>query len=154
MAAAIQSTPDFCFATRMPRLRFVWEIGENIRLPGSAKDWERVFANLFLNTVQVMQKPGRIDIDARQVSGVLIITVSDNGPGIPPEILPRLFRPNVSTKKTNSGRTGLGLHIVASIVDGYSGRVVAANHERGKGAVFTITLPFTDRNRDLEPGTK
>ena len=154
IADAIQSTTDYCIATRKPRLRFVCEIGENIRLPGSAKDWERVFANLFLNTVQVMQKPGRIDINARQVSGVLTITVSDNGPGIPPEILPRLFRPNVSTKKTSNGRTGLGLHIVASIVDGYLGRVIAANHERGKGAVFTITLPTTDRNRDLELGTK
>ena len=149
IAAAIQSTTDYCVAARKPRTRFVCEIGANIRLPGSAKEWERVFANLFLNTVQAMQKPGRIDIDARQTGGALTITVSDNGPGIPPEILPRLFRPNVSTKKATDSRTGLGLHIVASIVDRYSGRVVAANHERGKGAVFTITLPLADKNRDV-----
>ncbi len=147
IADAIQSTTDYCIAARKPRHRFICQIGENIRLPGSAKDWERVFANLFLNTVQIMQKPGRIGIHAQQVDGALTITVSDNGPGIPPEILPRLFRPNVSTKKTGSSRTGLGLHIVASIVDKYSGQVAAANHERGKGAVFTITLPST-RGRD------
>jgi signal transduction histidine kinase len=151
IADAIQSTTDYCVAARKPRTRFVCEIGKNIRLPGSAKDWERVFANLFLNTVQVMQKPGRIDIQARQDNSALTITVSDNGPGIPPEILPRLFRPNVSTKKANSSRTGLGLHIVASIVDKYSGRVAAANHERGKGAIFTITLPLADNRKDLSP---
>ena len=149
IADAIQSTTDYCIAVRKPRVRFVYEIGANIRLPGSAKDWERVFINLFLNTVQAMQKPGRIDVRAQQSGGVLTITVSDNGPGIPPEILPRLFRPNVSTKKTNDSRTGLGLHIVASIVDGYAGRVAAANHERGKGAVFTITLPLADHHREV-----
>jgi signal transduction histidine kinase len=153
IADAIQSTTDYCIVARKPRIRFVREIDENIRLPGSAKDWERVFANLFLNTVQIMQKPGRIDIGAQQANGVLTITVSDNGPGIPPEILPRLFRPNVSTKKTKGGRTGLGLHIVASIVDKYSGRVVAANGERGKGAIFTITLPLNDGRRELSPQT-
>ena len=151
IADAIQSTTDYCIVARKPRIRFVREIGEDIRLPGSAKDWERVFANLFLNTVQIMQKPGRIDVGAQQANGVLTITVSDNGPGIPPEILPRLFRSNVSTKKTNSGRTGLGLHIVASIVYKYSGRVVASNGERGKGAIFTITLPSNDGRREPSP---
>ncbi len=148
IADAIQSTTDYCIVARKPRIRFVHEIDQNIRLPGSAKDWERVFANLFLNTVQIMQKPGRIDVAAQQNKDILTITVSDNGPGIPPEILPRLFRPNVSTKKSNRGRTGLGLHIVASIVQKYSGRVVAANHERGKGAIFAITLPLNDNRRD------
>jgi C4-dicarboxylate-specific signal transduction histidine kinase len=87
-----------------------------------------------------MQKPGRIDIEGQQLEGSLSITVSDNGPGIPADILPRMFRPNVSTK-TSRSRSGLGLHIVASIVKKYSGRVTAANRERGSGAVFTISLP-------------
>jgi signal transduction histidine kinase len=51
-----------------------------------------------------------------------------------------MFRPNVSTK-TSRARSGLGLHIVASIVEKYSGSVVAANREQRKGAVFTISLP-------------
>lgn len=148
IADSIQSTTDYCVVARKPRIKFVSEIRENIRLPGSSKDWERVFVNLFLNTVQIMHKPGRIDIGAQRSNNVLTITVSDNGPGIPPEILPRMFRPNVSTKKTDKSRTGLGLHIVASIVNGYEGRVVAANHERGKGAIFTITLPVGDSRRD------
>ncbi len=138
---AIQSVTDYCTAVRKPRMRFVRQVPADFRLPGSAKDWERVFANLFLNTVQIMHKPGRIDISAQQVETYLTITVSDNGPGIPADILPRMFRPNVSTKTSNSARSGLGLHIVASIVKKYSGRVVASNRERSSGAVFTISLP-------------
>ena len=138
---AVQSVTDYCIATRKPRIRFVRQLPAEVRLPGSAKDWERVFANLFLNTAQIMHKPGRIDIAAQQAENSLAITVSDNGPGIPPDMLPRLFRPHVSTKTSKSGRTGLGLHIVASIVKKYSGRVTAANRERANGAVFTISLP-------------
>ena len=96
---AIQSVTDYCVATRKPRMRFLSRAAADLRLPGASKDWERVFANLFLNAAQIMQKPGRIDVDAQQSGEGLVITVSDNGPGIPVDILPRLFRPNVSTKK-------------------------------------------------------
>jgi signal transduction histidine kinase len=137
---AIQSVTDYCIAARKPRLRFVREIATDTRLPGSAKDWERVFLNLFLNAAQIMQKPGRIDIEARQLENTLCITVSDNGPGIPVDLLPRIFRTNVSTKTSHS-RSGRGLHIVASIVKQYAGRVNAANRDHGNGAVFTISLP-------------
>ncbi len=140
---AIQSVTDYCIAGRKPRMRFVRQIPPELRLPGSAKDWERVFANLFLNAAQIMHKPGRIDISAQQRDGTLTITVSDNGPGIPIDILPRMFRPNVSTKTSSARRSGLGLHIVASIVKKYSGRVLAANSEPASGAVFTILLPVS-----------
>jgi len=138
---AIQSVTDYCVAARKPRMRFARRIASDVRLPGSAKDWERVFANLFLNAAQITQRPGRIDIEAQEIEGGLSITVADNGPGIPEDILPRMFRPNVSTKNKASGRSGLGLHIVDSIVKKYSGRVSAENRERGNGAVFTIFLP-------------
>jgi signal transduction histidine kinase len=151
---AIQSVTDYCVAGRRPRMRFVQDIGGGIRLPGSPKDWERVFANLFLNTLQIMQKPARIDISAQQEDGFLTITVSDNGPGIPTEILPSLFRPNVSTKSATLARSGLGLHIVASIVKKHGGRVVAANRDRVSGAVFTISLPAFEPRRELSPETR
>ena len=137
---AIQSVTDYCIAARKPRLRFVRDIPTDTRLPGSAKDWERVFLNLFLNAAQIMQKPGRIDIEAQQLESILCITVSDNGPGIPADLLPRIFRTNVSTK-TSRSRSGRGLHIVAAIVKQYAGRVTAANRVRGNGAVFTISIP-------------
>jgi signal transduction histidine kinase len=138
---AIQSVTDYCQAARKPRMRWVRRIPADVRLPGSSKDWERVFVNLFLNTAEIMHRPGRIEIETRATEQSLSITVSDNGPGIPEDILPRLFRPHVSTKTGTRARSGLGLHIVASIVKKYAGRVGAANRERGTGAVFTIFLP-------------
>lgn len=137
---AIQSTIDYCSAARRPRLQFSRDFSSSICLPGSNKDWERVFANLFLNSVQALKKPGRISVTARESEGGLNIAISDNGPGIRPEILPRMFQPNVSTKKTGA-RSGLGLHIVATIVHRYSGHISAANNERRSGATFTIELP-------------
>lgn len=138
---AIQSVTDYCAAARKPRMRWIRRIPADIRLPGSPKDWERVFANLFLNTAEIMHCPGRIEIETKTAEEGLSIIVSDNGPGIKPDLLPRIFRPNVSTKLGGAARSGLGLHIVASIVKKYAGRVGAANRERGSGAVFTIFLP-------------
>ena len=138
---AIQSVTDYCVAARKPGLKFVRQIKPDIRMPGSSKDWERVFANLFLNTAQIIQRPGRIEIGAQQANGTLTITVADDGPGIPPDILPRVFRSYVSTKKNAISRSGLGLHIVASIVKKHAGRVQAANREGTSGAVFTLSIP-------------
>jgi signal transduction histidine kinase len=138
---AIQSVTDYCIAARKPRIRFVQDVEATIRLPGSAKDWERVFANLFLNTVQIVCEPARIDIAAEKTEGLLTIKVWDDGPGIPTEILGSLFRARVSTKSAANRRCGLGLHIVATIVKKYSGRVLAGNRDGSSGAIFTISLP-------------
>ena len=135
---AIQSVTDYCIASRRPRMRFVRQIPEDFQLPGAAKDWERVFVNLFLNSVQMMHKPGRIDIAAQRNAEGALLTISDNGPGIPEEILPHIFNAKVSTKVKGDGRSGLGLTIVASIVKKYSGRVQASNRDRGTGAIFQI----------------
>jgi signal transduction histidine kinase len=139
---AIQSTQDFCITARKPRLEFSKQLAPGMSLPGSAKDWERVFVNLFLNAAQAFRRPGSIEIAGSRVDDGLRIQVSDNGPGIPIDILPRVFRPNVSTKPGPTKRSGLGLHIVASIVRHYGGKVTASNRDTGSGAVFTLTLPW------------
>jgi signal transduction histidine kinase len=142
VSAATQYVTDYCIAARKPRMRFVSEVPAELKLPGSTQDWERVFVNLFLNAAQIMKKPGRIDIASQMLDGTLHISISDSGPGIPDDILPRMFRTNVSTKVSRNARTGLGLHIVAAIVKKYGGSISAANRVRGSGAVFTISLPY------------
>ena len=148
---AIQSARDFCITARKPHIEFTRKLGPGIPLPGSAKDWERVFANLFLNAAQAFRKPGAIEIAAENRDDGIRILVLDNGPGIPVDILPRIFRPNVSTKSGSMRRSGLGLHIVASIVKRYGGKVTAANRDTRSGAVFTISLPLTPmRSQGIE----
>lgn len=138
---AIQSAQDFCLTARKPHIEFSRKLSAGIPLPGSAKEWERVFVNLFLNAAQAFRKPGLIEITTEKVDDTWKILIADNGPGIPIEILSRIFRPNVSTKSGSARRSGLGLHIVASIVKRYGGKVTAANRDTRSGAMFTITVP-------------
>jgi signal transduction histidine kinase len=70
----------------------------------------------------------------------VIISIKDNGPGIHPEILPRLFTKFAS--KSDIG-TGLGLYISKNIVEAHGGRIWAQNNPDGKGAIFTFTLPLS-----------
>jgi signal transduction histidine kinase len=147
---AIQSARDFCITARRPHIEFTTRLAPGIPLPGSAKDWERVFANLFLNAAQAFRKPGCIEIATEKIdeAGFKILVI-DTGPGIPVEILPRIFRPNVSTKLGSARRSGLGLHIVASIVKRYGGKVTAANRDTRSGAVFTISMPLSSPRPQL-----
>jgi two-component system sensor kinase FixL len=71
-----------------------------------------------------------------QDDGVLRITVIDNGPGFPSDVLERLFEPFVTTKANG---LGLGLSICRSIIGAHGGRVSARNTDRG--ALLEITLP-------------
>jgi two-component system sensor histidine kinase VicK len=69
----------------------------------------------------------------------VIISIKDNGTGIDPEILPRLFTKFAS--KSDIG-TGLGLFISKNIVEAHGGKMWAENNPDGKGAIFTFTLPL------------
>jgi signal transduction histidine kinase len=137
---AIQHADDFLQVTRAATVSWHREIEPGLRLPGSTAAWERVFVNLFLNAVQIKPEEAVIEIRARRQAEKLVITVADNGPGISAEILPHIFEPRFTTKRSRS-RTGLGLHIVSSIVRANGGTVNAENREP-RGALFTITLPL------------
>jgi two-component system C4-dicarboxylate transport sensor histidine kinase DctB len=70
---------------------------------------------------------------------VLRVAVEDNGPGIPLQVLPKLFRSFVTTKPRGQG-TGLGLRICRRIIEEMQGTITAANRPQG-GACFEILLP-------------
>ncbi len=134
---AMQFTQDFLTAVHRPKIDFVPLLEPGLRMK-SGFALERVLVNLFLNAAQAMPRGGRVEIRARQIAGDVEIEVSDEGPGIAPEILAEIFKPHFSTK---SPRSGLGLHIVATIMRENSGTVSAANRTESHGAVFTIVLP-------------
>jgi two-component system, OmpR family, sensor histidine kinase VicK len=72
--------------------------------------------------------------------GEVIVSVKDNGQGIDPDILPRLFSKFAVT--SNIGGTGLGLFISKNIIEAHGGRIWAENNANGKGATFSFTLPI------------
>jgi signal transduction histidine kinase len=108
-----------------------------ILLPGEASDWERVFMNLFLNAMQATKGAGKVVARARRDGDQYSISVADNGPGIPEELIGKVLRSRVSTR---GAQGGLGLSIVKAIVVSHAGTVEVHNQASG-GAVFLIQLP-------------
>jgi signal transduction histidine kinase len=127
---ASQFCQDYLECANRPKLEFSSEIDTDFRLKGDAAGWERVFVNLFLNSAQAGAKTIRLRAQGSE------IVVSDDGPGIAVELLPRIFQPRVSTKSIISG---LGLYVVQSIVEQNGGLVTATNGPNG-GAVFTMGI--------------
>ncbi len=103
----------------------------------------QVFLNLMLNAAQAMPD-GRagentVTISTREEGGQVVVSVSDTGSGIAPEVLPRIFDPFFSTKRIGEG-TGLGLFISQGIVKD-AGGVISVKSKLGAGSTFEVRLP-------------
>jgi len=100
-----------------------------------------VLVNLMRNAIDAMQDSPRrvLRITARVEGARAILSVTDTGPGIPGDILPRLFEPFVSSKPAGAG-LGLGLVISAQLVRAFGGTLQASNRDQG-GASFVVDLP-------------
>ena len=109
---------------------------------GDAHQLMQVFLNLMLNSEQAMREVrdrGTLRIRLEKNEKSVAVVFQDDGPGIPPEILPNIFDPFYTTKRPGRG-TGLGLSICKAILREHNGNVEAASGPGG-GAVFTVTLP-------------
>ncbi len=109
-----------------------------------AHQLQQVFLNLVTNAEQAMEKSPResqrLIVRTRRMGAVIRIDVEDTGPGIPPNLLERIFNPFFTTKPTGSG-TGLGLSISLGIVREHEGRIWAENAPQG-GARFIVEVPI------------
>ncbi len=105
---------------------------------------QQALSNLLLNAV-VHTPPGSpIWLQARQEESSLVMNVLDSGPGLPPELLPRIFDKFFRAPDAPAGGSGLGLAIVKGFVEAHGGQITAANRPGG-GAVFTIRIPQTEK---------
>ncbi|MBR1179777.1 DUF3369 domain-containing protein [Bradyrhizobium sp. KB893862 SZCCT0404] len=103
--------------------------------------------NLISNAIKYSPIGGKIGVDVTHEGGDTIVRVSDEGAGLSPEDLGRLFGrfQRLSAKPTaGESSTGLGLSIVKRIIDMHGGEVTADSKGPGKGSTFTITLPATE----------
>jgi signal transduction histidine kinase len=130
------------------RTRRAVELHERVPddLPPVYADAERVHQvlfNLLDNAVRFTPSGGRVTITASRRNGAVDIAVTDTGPGIAPEHLPRLFERFYRVDRARSrdeGGTGIGLAIARSVVEAHGGRIWAES-EPGKGSTFTFQLP-------------
>jgi signal transduction histidine kinase len=128
------------------RIRVDAELDRTV--PPTSGDPERlrqIFFNLFSNAVKFTPTGGNVFIKLERLGSDTMISVSDTGQGIRPEFLPYVFdrfRQAESSTTRQHGGLGLGLAIVQHLVELHGGKVTANSPGDGRGATFTVTLPF------------
>jgi len=115
------------------------------RVKGDPLLLQQALLNIFLNAEQAIGSEGRIETRTyfRPETRTVVVEITDAGPGIPNDVLPRIFEPFYTTKEVGKG-TGLGLAIAYGIIQEHGGEILATNRPEG-GAMFTVQLP-------VEPG--
>jgi signal transduction histidine kinase len=118
------------------------QIDPDLRITGFPGPIDQVFMNLITNAAQAVggrDQGGTVRVAAAARANDVEITVSDDGPGIAADVIPRIFDPFFTTKDVGEG-SGLGLSIVHGIVDRHGGRIEVES-QLGLGTTFRITLP-------------
>lgn len=136
-----------CEGYRLRRTPVRFELeppAEAIAVRASAERLAQVFENILDNAASFSPPGAAVRVRLGRDHGGAWVTISDEGPGIPPEHLPRIFDRFFTWRPASASNarehTGLGLAIVRTIVEGYGGSVTVAS-EPGRGATFTVTLP-------------
>ena len=126
------------------RLRFEIACPEDLEIDSYPGAFSQVMTNLLVNSIShgyAELAEGLVSIDASLADGLLTWIYRDDGKGIPPEIMGRIFDPYFTTSR-DSGGSGLGLYIVYNIVAGvFKGRI-SVGAAPGGGAQFTLTIPI------------
>lgn len=120
---------------------FAFDIAPELQILGNEGQFHQIIVNLIDNALDAVrgQAAPRIEIVARRDGDQIVITISDNGAGLPDGLIDKIFEPFFTTKPVGEG-TGLGLWISYGIAREHGGALAAANRSGG-GAVFTLMLP-------------
>jgi two-component system NtrC family sensor kinase len=100
---------------------------------------QQVFLNLITNAIDAVKEKGHINLVCRVAGDYVVVSIIDDGPGIPNALTERIFKPFFTTKKSGQG-TGLGLSISYSIMQKLGGRLYFKNRT-GNGVAFYVKIP-------------
>jgi signal transduction histidine kinase len=118
---------------------------EPLPLDGDATRLEQVLSNLLRNAIKFTDPGGIVQISLRRESGAAVVRVRDNGIGIAPDLLPRVFdlfaQGEQALDRAEAG-LGIGLTLVRSLVEMHGGRVQARSEGRGMGSELEVWLPL------------
>ena len=129
---------------QLKEVEVINEISEKLRINADEKMINSVFRNLLSNAIKFTPRGGRVIIGSKETAGNMVeVTVTDNGIGIPEDIIGRLFR--IEEKVGRQGTegeatTGLGLILCREFIDKHNGKIWVESAE-GKGTTFHFTLP-------------
>ncbi|WP_028322246.1 PAS domain-containing protein [Desulfatiglans anilini] len=128
-------------------IEIVKQYRENLPfVKGNSNSLQQVVMNVVKNARDALVQGGRITISAephrfpKEARNWIRLSVADNGPGIPSDLMHRVFKPFFTTKQDGKG-TGLGLAVSKRIVEEHGGRMMVENAPGGEGSVFRILLP-------------
>jgi signal transduction histidine kinase len=129
-------------STHMRHNEITFEFHPDPELPtilGVSDQIRQVVLNLFINAIEAMQTGGHLTVCTQKYpkGEQALLTITDTGDGIDPEILPKIFEPFFTTKKTG---TGLGLSITSDIIHQHSGDIQVENNQQG-GTIFKVWFP-------------
>ncbi len=128
------------------------DISRELMVKGQKTQLTHLFINLLVNAAKALgemppEHPRHITVRAMVDEGLATIEVADNGPGIPPDIINRVFEPFFTTRAVGSGM-GMGLSVCHTIMASHGGAIRVGNRPDG-GAVFTVTLPLAEKAPSL-----
>jgi two-component system CheB/CheR fusion protein len=115
-----------------------------VRLEADPTRLEQVIANLLNNAAKYTMPGGHIRVQAAQEGNEAVVRVRDNGIGVPPDVLDRVFEPFVQSEGSlarSEGGLGIGLTLVRSLVEMHGGSVEAHSPGLGQGSEFVVRLP-------------
>ncbi len=129
------------------RVRLIGDLADGLPVTmGDANQLKQAFLNVINNAVQSMPDGGRIEISTGQSGHTIVITVRDNGPGIPKEIMSKLFVPFFTTRKAGSG---LGMAVTRRIVENHGGSI-GVDSAPGEGTTVRISIPIVRGAPEVE----
>src|SRR5262249_37598882 len=117
----------------------------------------QVLANLLNNAAKYSSEGSQIRLTAVREGSNAVVSVQDNGTGIPADLLPKIFdafSQPAHTYNSHHGGLGIGLTLVRSLVEMHGGCVEARSEGPGQGSKFLLTLPLAGKPAQRDPGKK
>ena len=122
-------------------INVIREYDENLpRICAYGGELNQIWTNLISNAIEAMQGKGELRVRTAQELDRVLVEIGDNGPGIPPEVLPHIYEPFFTTKGVGEG-TGLGLDTVCRIIRNHHGEIRVSSHPGDTR--FQVYLPVT-----------
>ncbi len=128
------------FASGLENMTVVRAYSATPTILARSEEIVQIFVNLIINALQAMDGHGTLTLGASCTDQRAIISIGDTGPGIPPEIMDKVFEPFYTTKPPGKG-TGLGLHSVRSLIKQLGGEIQIQSTV-GKGTTFQLHFPL------------
>lgn len=129
------------------QIRLIGNLAETLPTTlGDANQLKQAFLNIITNAIQSLPDGGVITVTTSQKGGSIVVRIEDTGPGIPGDVMSKLFVPFFTTRKAGSG---LGLAVTKRIIDNHGGDIEVMS-EGGKGTAFNISIPIVRSTQEVE----